>query len=181
MDEDTIANAEAWSARHGSRLLERLGTGIHGIVFTVESNAEFGAAALKVHYSPEPYFRERRVYERLKELGVSEILGFDVPHLLDFDDELLALSMTIVMPPFVLDFAGAYLDSAPEFSEEIWEEWTRKNQEQFGADWLMARRILGELEDLGIHMHDPSPANAPLPPVLVNPLERLTRIVRIRA
>jgi hypothetical protein len=72
---------------------------------------------------------------------------------------LLALKMTIVMPPFVLDFAGAYMDSAPAFSDEIWEEWTRKNQEQFGSDWPMVRTILGELQDLGIHMHDPSPGN----------------------
>jgi len=159
MDEDTIANAELYSARHRSHLLERLGTGIRGIVFAVESNAEFGLAALKVHYSPEPYLRERRVYERLKKLGLSEILGFEVPHLLDFDDELPALKMTIVMPPFVLDFAGAYMDSAPEFSDEIWLEWTRKNEEQFGADWPMARAILDRLQDFGIHMHDPSPAN----------------------
>jgi len=76
MDEDTIANAEAWSARNGSRLLERLGTGIHGIVFAVESNAEIGPAALKVHYSRKPYLRERRVYERLQDLEVSDILGF---------------------------------------------------------------------------------------------------------
>jgi hypothetical protein len=159
MDEDTIANAEAWAAQHRSRLLERLGTGIHGIVFAVESNVEFAPAALKVHYSPEPYFRERRAYERLKELEVSQVLGFEVPLLLDFDDELLALKMTIVMPPFVLDFAGAYVDFAPGFSDEIWEEWNWKNQEQFGADWPMARTILGELQDLGIHMHDPSPTN----------------------
>jgi len=159
MDEDTIANAEAYSARNGLRLLERLGTGIHGIVFAVESNAEFGVAALKAHYSPEPYRRERRAYERLNELGVSEVLGFEVPRLLDFDDELLVLKMTIVTPPFVLDFAGAYLDSAPEFSDEIWHEWTRKNEEQFGSDWPMARVILDELQDLGIHMHDPSPGN----------------------
>lgn len=92
-------------------------------------------------------------------MAVSEILGFEVPRLLDFDDELLALKMTIVMPPFVLDFAGAYLDFASEFSDEIWEEWSRKNQEQFGSDWPMARTILGELEDLRIHMHDPSPAH----------------------
>jgi hypothetical protein len=67
--------------------------------------------------------------------------------------------MTVVKPPFVLDFAGAYLDFAPEFSDEIWEEWTRKNDEQFGSDWPMARVILDELQDLGIHMHDPSPSN----------------------
>lgn len=159
MDEDTIANAEAYSVRHRMRLLDRLGTGIHGIVFAVESNAEFSAAALKVHYFREPYLRERQVYERLAELEVSQILGFEVPRLLDFDDEFLALRMTIVTAPFTLDFAGAYLDFAPQFSEEIWEEWRRKNEEQFGSDWPMAQTILGELEDLGIHMHDPSPSN----------------------
>jgi len=67
--------------------------------------------------------------------------------------------MTVVKPPWVLDFAGAYLDFGPEFSDEIWEEWTRKNEEQFGGDWPMAQIILGELQDLGIHMHDPSPSN----------------------
>ena len=159
MDEDTIANAEAYAARNGLHLLERLGTGIHGIVFAVDGNAEFGPAALKVHYFTEPYLRERRAYERLKELGVSEIHGFEVPHLLDFDDESLALKMTIVMPPFVLDFAAAYMDSAPEFSDEIWQEWTRRNEEQFGPDWPMARMILAKLRVLGIDMHDPSPAN----------------------
>lgn len=29
----------------------------------------------------------------------------------------------------------------------------------FGEDWPMAKIILGDLEDLGIHMLDPSPAN----------------------
>ena len=130
-----------------------------GIVFTVQGNTESRPAALKAHYSSEPYHRERGVYERLNELNVSEIRGFDVPQLLDSDDEFLALKMTIVMAPFALDFAGAYLDFAPKFSDEIWEEWFRKNEEQFGANWPMAQIILGDLADLGIHMHDPSPSN----------------------
>ena len=75
------------------------------------------------------------------------------------NDDFLALEMTIVMPPFVLDFAGAYLDFPPEFSDEIWAEWEDKNREQFGDDWPMAQTILSELRDLGIHMHDPSPNN----------------------
>ncbi|MGA3169384.1 MAG: hypothetical protein ABSE62_00060 [Chthoniobacteraceae bacterium] len=90
---------------------------------------------------------------------MSQILGFEVPQLLDSADELMAIKMTIVMPPFVLDFASAYLDSAPEFSTEIWDEWTQKNEEQFGSDWPMARRILEMLGDLGIQMLDPSPGN----------------------
>jgi hypothetical protein len=159
MDEDTITNAEAFCARNGLHLLERLGTGVHGIVFAVESNAEFGPAALKVFYAREPYRRERAAYERLKEHAVTQILGFELPCLLGIDDELMALKMTIVMPPFVLDFAASSLDFEPEFSDEIWAEWNRKNEEQFGGDWRMAQAILSELQDMGIYMLDPSPGN----------------------
>jgi len=158
-EENISERAEAFVARHDRRLAGRLGFGIHGIVFAIEGNAHPGVAALKIHDASRPYLREKEVYGRLKEEGIIEIRAFRVPQLIAFDDELLALEMTVVKPPFVLDFAGAYLDFAPEFSEEIWAEWTRKNEEQFGADWPMARTILAELEDLGIHMHDPSPAN----------------------
>ncbi|KAB2648040.1 MAG: hypothetical protein DVB27_01785 [Verrucomicrobia bacterium] len=159
MDEETIANAEAYAARHQLRLIGRLGFGIHGIVWLAEGNAELGTAALKAHFHREPYLRERAVYERLAELGVTELRGFEVPQLLGCDDSLRVLKMTVVAPPHVLDFAGAWLDFPPEFSHETWADWTRKNQEQFGASWPMAQVILGDLQDLGIHMHDPSPSN----------------------
>ncbi len=159
MDEELIEKAEAYALSYGLKISERLGFGIHGIVFAVQSQTEPGNTALKILHSREPYRRERDVYERLKGSRVSKILGFHVPQLIRCDDELLALEMTVVKPPFVLDFAGAYLDFPPEFSDEIWEEWERKNAEQFGEDWPMAQMILGQLEDLGVHMHDPSPSN----------------------
>jgi hypothetical protein len=71
----------------------------------------------------------------------------------------MALKMTIVTPPFVPDFAGAYLHQAPEFSDEVWEQWTNEKQEQFGARWTKVQAILKELRNLGIHMLDPSPRN----------------------
>jgi hypothetical protein len=95
----------------------------------------------------------------LKEARITRILGFHVPQLLRSDDERLALEMTVVMPPFVLDFAGAYLDFPPRFFDDVWDEWRAKNEEQFGADWPMAQAVLAELEDHGIHMLDPSPSN----------------------
>ena len=159
MDEDNIDKAEAWLVRHDSRVIGRLGFGIHGIVYRVEHNALPGSLALKIHYSKGPYRREKEIYERLKEAAVLEILGFRVPQLIGFDDTFSALELTIVKPPWVLDFAGAWLDFPPEFPDEVWDDWRRKNEEQFGADWPVARLILSELEDLGIHMHDPSPAN----------------------
>ena len=115
--------ARLYASRHGLRLAEQLGFGIHGIVHVVEDNFKPGQAAIKVHHGSEPYLRERRVYERLRDAGVSEILGFHVPQPIRFDDTLQVIEMSIVVRPFLLVFAGAYLGAAPEFSEEIWADW----------------------------------------------------------
>jgi len=159
MDEDMIEKAEAYAARHDRHLAGRLGFGIHGTVFAIESNDHPGVSALKVHYWEEPYRRERDVYRRIQEEGVMAICGLQIPQMIAWEDDQLALEMTMVKPPFLLDFAGAYLDFPPTFSEEVWAEWRQKNEEQFGADWPMAQAVLAELEDLGIHMLDASPSN----------------------
>ena len=112
-----------------------------------------------MHHDAEPYARERSVYERLREAGISQILGFHVPQLIRVDDELQVVEMTIVTRPFVLDFAGAYLDFPPEFPEEIWADWETEKREQFEARWPTVQAVLGALEDLEIHMVDVSPSN----------------------
>src|SRR6266545_1966725 len=110
MEEILIQNARAFAWRHQLQLAERLGFGIDGIIFVAEDNSKAGKTALKIHRAAEPYFRERAVYERLKDASVSEILGFNVPQLIRFDDESRVIEMSIVARPFVLDFAGAWLD-----------------------------------------------------------------------
>jgi len=159
MDEEAIANLNAYAARNQLELIASPGSGIHGIVFFVAGNTELGTAAIKAFFSREVYLRELSIYQRLQELGITEILGFDVPQLLGWDDELMVLKITLVSPPFVLDFAGAWLDWPPSFSEEIWEERTAKWASEFGEDWAKAQAILAELEELHIYMLDPSPAN----------------------
>ena len=67
--------------------------------------------------------------------------------------------MTIVTRPFVLDFAGAYVDAPPEFSEDIWAEWEVEKREQFGGRWGAVRAVLDAFEDLGIYLADVSPNN----------------------
>jgi hypothetical protein len=52
----------------------------------------------------------------LKERGVEKICDCAVPELIGYDDELLIIEMTVVTTPYVLDFAGAYLDWSPDFS-----------------------------------------------------------------
>ncbi|HWD92674.1 MAG TPA: hypothetical protein VG938_10020 [Verrucomicrobiae bacterium] len=159
MDTILIQNAQAYALHHKLRLAERLGFGIHGIIFVAENNSESGKTAIKVHRSLEPYLREREVYQRLSVIGVSEILGFHVPQLIRFDDELRIIEMTVVTRPFVLDFAGAYLDVPPEFPEETWAEWEAEKKEQFEARWSTVQAVLGALENFDIHMVDVSPSN----------------------
>jgi hypothetical protein len=154
-----IQNAREYASRHQLHLAERLGFGIHGIILIAEDNSKVGKTAVKAHRSLEPYLRERDVYERLKSAGVSEVLGFHVPQLMHFDDELRVIEMSIVARPFVLDFAGAYLDIPPDFPEEKWAEWEAGKRDQFEGRWPKVQAVLGALEALDIHMIDVSPTN----------------------
>lgn len=158
MDEELIESARSYAEKHGLILGEHLGSGIHGSVWTLMRGPR-PVGALKIHGSDGAYRRERDVYLRLAERGVGKVRGLSVPELIRCDDSLLALEMTIVSPPRVLDFGADRLDWPPDFSDEIWAEWERKNQEQFGEDWPAVKVILGEFEDMGIYLLDPSPAN----------------------
>lgn len=159
MEELLIQNARTYAADHQLCLAERLGFGIHGIVFVAENNTKAGRTAVKVHRAAEPYQRECAVYERLRAVGMSAVMGFNVPQLIRTDANLLIVEMTIVVRPFVLDFAGAYLDAPPRFPEETWIEWESEKREQFEGRWTTVQAILAELESLDIHMVDVSPSN----------------------
>lgn len=99
------------------------------------------------------------MYERLKQAGVTEILGFNVPQFIRADDGLRVIEMSIVARPFVLDFAAAYLETPRDFSEEIWAEWESAKREQFGVRWPKVQAVLAALEALDIYMEDASPGN----------------------
>jgi hypothetical protein len=160
MNQPLIRNSEAYAAKHGLHLAERLGFGIHGIVHAVGSNPQLPpTSAVKAHSNRDAFQRERDIYRRLLADGVREVLGFNVPRLVRTDDDLMIVEMTIVTRPFVLDFAGAYMDAVPEFSDEIWDSWLEEKREQFGELWPKAQNVLAALEALGIHMVDVSPSN----------------------
>ena len=117
------------------------------------------ATAIKVHRFREPYLRELAVYQRLQGVGMTKILGLNVPQLLGHNDEMRIIEMSIVTRPFVLDFAGAYLDVPPQFPDETWAEWEAEKLDQFGLRWGKVQEILAALEEMGIHMVDISPSN----------------------
>jgi len=138
---------------------EQLGFGLHGIVFAAKYQTKGGRLALKVHERDKEYRRERDVYLRLQEHAVTKIRGCSVPEMIGFDDELCVIEMTLVDRPFVLDFAGAYLDKPPDFSDEVLTDWQAEKQEQFGPHWPEVQAILGYLERYGVFMVDVNPGN----------------------
>jgi hypothetical protein len=161
-----VLRAQEFAQGRGLSLGNQLGHGVHGIVFATESQPEKGVpavqSAVKVHEREAAYCQERDVYLRLKENAVTAIQGCHVPQILSYDDQSWIIEMTVVSPPFVLDFAGAFLDRAPGFSEEVLADWRAEKQDQFGTRWPEVETILRALQANGIYLVDVSPSNVSL-------------------
>jgi len=159
MDEELDRLSQRYASKRNIKLGDRLGFGVHGNVFAAQHKTKPGFFAVKFHRDQRPFNQECRVYERLREEQTTRIRGFNVPQLLRIDEEFRAIEMTIVRPPFLLDFAGAYLDEAPDFSEDVLRQWQEEKAEVFGERWPEVTRILAVLEALGIYLRDINPAN----------------------
>lgn len=110
--------AKQYAAEQSRILIGQLGYGYDGSVFATERQS-----AIKVLRFERLYQRERDVYLRLRSEAIIDIAGFSVPQLIHHDDRLWVVEMGIVAPPFVLDFAGAYLDRRPDYPDDVMEEW----------------------------------------------------------
>jgi hypothetical protein len=159
---ELLDRAQKYARRNALVIGEQLGFGIHGIVFVTESHQQAGRSAIKVHERQEAYQRERDVYLRLQESGVKQVRGCHVPQLLRHDDDLWVIEMSVVTRPYVLDFAGAYLDRRPEYPEEALADWRAEKAEQFGRHWPEVERVISSLERYGIFLADVSPSNVAL-------------------
>lgn len=147
--------AERYAHQYDLRLDALLGSGKDGTVW--KTNAR---SALKVFVDKSPYRRELAVYRRLREREVSTLCGHAVPELLESSDSCLAFEMSIVRPPYVLDFASAGLDGeAVEFPPEVLADHHEQLREWFGERLPKVAAIMAALKGLGIHMTDIHPRN----------------------
>lgn len=125
---------------HSNSVVRELGHGTQGIVYQTSNRT-----AIKVYDQEIGYKRERNVYTRLKERNIFKIKNSIIPRILNFDDFLLIIEMSIVHVPCVLDFGGAYLDNNPEHvNRDV--EWFEVKREEFGKNWEEAQEIVRELE-----------------------------------
>jgi hypothetical protein len=136
----------------GRTLVKQLGWGNEGLVYSTTSKT-----AIKVYLHENLFKNEKRVYERLSEKSVTSVHGFSVPIFVAASDELWVLEMTVVMAPYILDFAGAYLDKRPPYAydEEIMENWEEAGREQFGDEgWSTAKSVMAVFAGMGIYLND---------------------------
>jgi len=158
--EELQSRAEAYCQAHGLKVERELGHGMQGMVFSTSSATR--ESAIKVHAAQAAYIRERDAYLRLQENHVAVIRGLSVPELRGFDDTGLIIEMSLVRPPFIVDFGGAYLDApAPHTTDpDAHESWIADKAEQFGHTWPRVTEILTNLETLyGIFLADVNPGN----------------------
>lgn len=156
MPEDIQERLSQYTGRRGVQVMHPLGDGKDGNVFSTSL-----ATAVKGFRRREAYERELACYRRLAEHAVIEVRGYHVPKLVAWDDELLVIEMTVVQPPFLLDFAETTLDVAPDFSDEVIEQWHADKLEEFGASrWEEVQRVIAFMRGhYGIHLLDVNPGN----------------------
>lgn len=155
MTSDCERRAATYVAKHSLALLKQLGFGTDGVVWCTNSRT-----AVKAFNRSRNYRTELGCYQRLTDHAITEIEGFSVPRLEAFDDDLLVLEISIVEPPFILDFGKAYLDHPADFSTEVYNDWEQEQLDRWGEErWRVVQVILLRLQRLGIYYLDPKPGN----------------------
>ena len=138
---------QAYCESRRIHIQEMLGYGVDGFVWLTDRES-----VVKVFRHRPLYDNELQVYQQLAKHALQQLQGFKIPRLLDQDAEHWVLELSLVAPPFVLDFAAANLGKAP--SEMASPEWLAEKRRMFKSDWPDVQRLLDGLRLYGIHFPD---------------------------
>ncbi|HVT91062.1 MAG TPA: hypothetical protein VHD56_19575 [Tepidisphaeraceae bacterium] len=128
---------QQYQTKYTVRFLANLGSGKDGRVVKTKSRS-----AVKFIYDESVYRRELRAYQVLRQLDIEEVNGFQIPGLIRFDDAFRSIEMSIVKPPFLLDFAASYTRleyERFEFTQEVLDERESYWSDIFGPRWPIVR------------------------------------------
>ncbi len=142
----------------GTTLIEepQLGAGTDGTVW--QSSVR---TAIKSFERIQNYRDELECYQRFQAAKINQLKQFAVPELEGFSDELMVIEMSIVQPPFLLDFGKVYLDQPPAYFQDkaLMKNWLEECRGLFGRNWPEVQSLLYQLRSFGIYYVDPKPAN----------------------
>ena len=153
---ELLRSAQDYAARRSLEVNDamRLGYGNDGAVWLTNMQT-----AIKAFARIDNYRIELECYQRFRNEKITHIRGFEVPQLIDFDNELAVIEMSVVKPPFLLDFGKVHLDKRPDFPAESLQEWRDEMKELWEGHWPEVRLLLAALERYGIYYLDAKPRN----------------------
>jgi hypothetical protein len=133
-----------------------LGHGSDGAVWVSSKKS-----AVKVVDRPDSYLNEVESYRRLQRAGITQIQDFNVPLLEGYSDQLMVIEMSIVRPPFLLDFGKVYIDVPPRdwYDPRYQQNLHAGGIDLFGKRWKIVCKAMATLRGHGIYNPDPRPAN----------------------
>ena len=148
----------AYKAKYRCACVRKLGFGREGDVFATDQ-----PSAVKFFQDRFAFDREREVYQVLSALHIDMLVGHAVPKLIRHDEALLAIEMSIVAPPFVLDFAGARTEEEAamfDFEDHVVEEHHARLADLYGDRWMQVLAVAGEFtRRTGYVLMDIKPGN----------------------
>jgi hypothetical protein len=158
-DSELFVRADSYAKNNGHRIVRkaRLGGGTDGEVWRSTR-----PSAIKVLMNAKNYRDELTCYRRFKALRIHNLCGFDIPRLFGWDHKLQVIEMSIVSPPYLLDFGKVYIDTPPTdvYDRERIRLGEAEAKANFGANWPAVSRLLyAHQEKVAIWYVDPKPAN----------------------
>jgi hypothetical protein len=158
-DVELFRRANSYAKNNGRRIVRkaRLGGGTDGEVWRSTR-----PSAIKIVLNARNYRDELQSYQRLKDADIHILCGFDIPRLFGWDDSLQVIEMSIVTPPYLLDFGKVYFDGPPTdvYDRERMKIGETEGKANFGSNWPAVSQLLYALQEkVGIWYVDPKPAN----------------------
>jgi len=150
----------------GERQIEerRLGSGTDGEVYIVN-----GPSAVKVHYDRHRFLNELHAYQVLSRIGLEHIGEFRIPVFRQYDDQLLIIEMSVVKPPYLIDFGKATIGKGQDWSDEHMAYWWEQVEDKFENDFAVASQIFEQLvRRTNIYQWDLNPSNLNFGPISNN-------------
>ena len=108
--ESALDRAQRYADSKNITIQTDFGAGVDGCVFATNQ-----LTAIKAFHFDKLYRQELEIYLYLKEWNISEVAGFSIPRLIGHDPTLAVIEMTVVTPPYVLDFVTARIEVPIEY------------------------------------------------------------------